>query len=837
LKNTSESATSLDSFSLEIVNGATVPATVAQTIDLPDVSLAAGDYYVVCANTATTANCDLDVSPDTNLVQNGAPDAVALRESGTLVDAVSYEGDTAAPYTEGSGTGLEDTGGNAGEGIARCPNGADTDQNNVDFGVRAITPGAENCPPPNPFGTCGDELETRINAVQGSGLSSPVAGGVHVVEGVVVADFEGATGLNGFFLQEEDSEADADPETSEGIFVFHPGSPGVAAGQIVRVRGTVTEFFELTELTSVTGFAICSSGSSVTASTATLPVATPTSLEPLEGMLTTFPQTLSATETFTLGRFGEVVLSTGGRLFTPTQVVSPGAPAVARQDLNDRSRIQLDDGSTVQNPPVVPYLGIDNTLRIGDTVAGVTGVLGFAFDTYELHPTGPVGFVRANPRPTGPPSVGGSLQVAGANVLNYFTTLADAGPICGPSANMDCRGASNAFEFGRQRAKLVAALTKLDADVLGLTELENNVTDAPIADLVAGLNAATAPGTYAYIPTGAIGTDAIRVGIAYKPVEVTPVGTFAILDSTVDSRFLDQKNRPVLAQSFRENGTDDILTVAVNHLKSKGSDCNDVVDPDTGDGQGNCNVTRTSAAAALVDWLATDPTESGSSDRLIVGDLNSYAQEDPIGVIENAGYTNLVESLVGTGAYSFVFQAQSGTLDYALASASLTARVRGADEYHINADEPLVLDYNTEFMRPPSLFSPNEFRAADHDPVLAGLCETTPPDLSVTASPSRLFPPNHMYVTVQVDIAATDQATPTVTLVSATSSEPDNAPSGADGSTTNDVVVVDKDTFRLRAERNENGPGRTYTLTYRATDACGNATVQPTTVRVPIGNQ
>ncbi len=462
--------------------------------------------------------------------------------------------------------------------------------------------------------------------------------------------------------------------------------------------------------------------------------------------------------------------------------------------------------------------------------------MSFSFSAYEVHPTGPVSFTRSNPRPTGPPAVGGSLQVGAANVLNYFTTLDTGAPICGPSATLDCRGANSAFELGRQRAKLVAALTKLDADIVGLTELENNATDGPLADLVAGLNDATASGTYAYIATGPIGTDAIRVGIVYKPAEVTPVGAHAILDSAVDPRFIDTKSRPVLAQSFRENGTDDVLTVAVNHLKSKGSDCNDVGDPDAGDGQGNCNGTRTSAAEALVDWLATDPTGSGSSDRLIIGDLNSYAQEDPIATIEGAGYTNLVESFVGSDAYSFVFQAQSGTLDYALASPSLAAKVRGADEYHVNADEPLVLDYNTEFGRPPSLFSPDEFRAADHDPILAGICEATAPSLAVSASPSRLWPPNHRYVTVQVSISASDQAPPAVVLVSATSSEPDNAPGGADGNTTDDVVAVDKDTFRLRAERNENGSGRVYTLTYRATDACGNTTTRSATVRVPISN-
>ena len=835
LKNVSGSAISLAGFTVELVNGTGGGASIYRTIALPSTTLAAGDYFVICSNPATTLNCDLDGGPDTDFIQNGAPDAIGLRSGGTLVDALSYEGDSGAPYTEGSGAGLVDDPNAGTAGLSRCADGSDTDQNNTDFAYRPSTPGvANNCPPPPvQFGVCGDDQETRIHAIQGSGPASDAVGATRVIEGIVVGDFQGSGALNGYFVQEEDADADVDPQTSEGIFVSHPGSSPVASGDAVRVRGTVAEFFGLTQLGGVTDLAVCSNGGSVTAASAGLPTPSLNSFEAFEGMRTTFSQTLTATETFTLGRFGEVALAAGGRLFTPTQIVDPGAPAMAEQDLNRRSQIQLDDGSSVQNPPIVPYLGLDDTLRIGDTVPGVTGVLSFGFGVYELHPTEAVTFTRANPRPTGPPEVDGSLRVGAANVLNYFTTLDGSGPICGPQANQDCRGADSATELERQRAKLVAALTKLDADIVGLTELENNASDAPIADLVAGLNDATAAGTYAYVATGAVGTDAIRVGIVYKPAAVTPVGNFAVLDSTVDPLFLDQKNRPVLAQSFRENGTEDVLTVAVNHLKSKGSDCNDVGDPDTGDGQGNCNVTRANAATALVNWLATDPTDSGSEDVLVIGDLNSYAKEDPIGVIEDAGYTNLVDSFVGDDAYSFVFQAQSGTLDYALASPSLTARVTGADEYHINADEPVILDYNTEF-NPPSLFSPDEFRAADHDPVLVGLCEATPPALSVSLSPSSLWPPNHTYVTVQATLAASDKSAPAVTLVSAVSNEPDNAPGQADGNTTDDVVVVDQDTFRLRAERDETGSGRIYTVTYRATDACGNSTTRTATVTVPV---
>ena len=141
----------------------------------------------------------------------------------------------------------------------------------------------------------------------------------------------------------------------------------------------------------------------------------------------------------------------------------------------------------------------------------------------------------------------------------------------------------------------------MNADVVGLMEIENDPAGfSAIEDLVDGLNAATAPGTYAFIDTGVIGTDEIRVALIYKPAAVTPVDAFALLNSAVDPEFIDTQNRPALAQTFTQNSNGERLTVVVNHLKSKGSDCDDVGDPDTGDGQGNCNLTRTKAAEALV---------------------------------------------------------------------------------------------------------------------------------------------------------------------------------------------------------------------------------------------
>lgn len=566
---------------------------------------------------------------------------------------------------------------------------------------------------------------TAIHDVQGTGASTPLAGETITVEGVVVGDYQASGQFGGYYVQEEDTDADSDPASSEGIFVFHSDVP-VAVGDVVRVTGVATEFSGLTELTDVTSAAVCDSGATVTPASVSLPVTAMADWERIEGMSTSAAQDLTVTEVFTLARFGEVALSAAGRLDTPTNVVAPGAPAAALQDLNDRSRILLDDGNGQQNidPTHYPQGGLSatNTLRVGDTLSGVTGVLDQRFGAYRIQPVDPtsITFTPANPRPVSPGSVGGELRVAAFNVLNYFNGDGLGGGFPTP------RGASTPAEFDRQRTKIINAITAMDADVVGLMELENDETAGEygaIEDLVDGLNAVAGTGTYDFVDTGVVGTDAIRVGIIYRPAAVTPVGPYAVMDSTVDPRFLDTKNRPSLAQTFQAaDGAR--FTAVVNHLKSKGSACDDVGDPDAGDGQGNCNGTRTLAAEALVDWLAGDPTGSGDADVMLLGDLNAYAKEDPIRALETAGYVNTIAEHSGADAYSYVFQGQSGYLDHALASSSLAAQVTGVTEWHINADEPVALDYNVEFKSPAqvsSFYAPGPYRSSDHDPVLVGL--------------------------------------------------------------------------------------------------------------------
>ncbi len=616
-------------------------------------------------------------------------------------------------------------------------------------------------------GGCGDPY-TFIYNIQGTGAASPLVNTTVTTEGVVVGDFQ-VGGKAGYYIQEP--IADADPLTSNGILVYNT-SVNVNVGDRVRVTGLVTEWVTgtggtMTELTPTapasSNVLLCSTGNTVAPTPVTLPVTAVNDFEKYESMLVTFPQSLIISEYFNYDRYGEIVL-TSTRHMTPTALVEPGAPAQAEAQAYLLDRITLDDGRTNQNPdPALHPNGLTfnmtNLFRGGGTVTNVTGILDFYASLYRVQPTIGATYADVNPRTTAPDITEADLKVTSFNVLNYFVTLdgGSAAWICGPNGTQECRGADNAEEFGRQKAKIVAALAAIDADVYGLMEIENDSPVAgndAVADLVAGLNAVAGAGTYDYIDTGAIGGDAIKQAILYKPAAVTPVGTYKILDSSVDTRFIDTANRPVLAQAFASVDGGNSFVVAVNHLKSKGSAC--VGDPDLGDGAGNCNLTRKAAAEALVDWLANPAYFPDVEKTLIIGDLNSYDKEDPIDMIklgaDNAAdtaddYLDMIFEKRGDYAYGYVYDGQSGYLDHALANLSLAENIVDVNFWHINADEPDLIDYDTSFKAPAqdALYAPDAYRSSDHDPVILTLDVLTLEE-QITAAVSYVYTPVYNYV-------------------------------------------------------------------------------------------
>lgn len=563
---------------------------------------------------------------------------------------------------------------------------------------------------------CGGATSAIADLRRGDG-PSPVAGHTTSIEAVVTATFGGPDGLGGFFVQQADAQRKRKPGVPEGLFVYAPNARA-NAGDLVHLTGRIDDRYGRTQFTLTGRIAVCARGRTVTPATLTLPVATPAVLAAHEGMLVRLPQTLTVSDTHELGRYGSVVLS-NGRLRIPTQVAPP-AEAAALAATNARNRIVLDDGSNrrdraaVRYPP--PALSAANTLRAGYTVRGVEGVLELRHGAWRLQPAAgaaPAFDATTNPRPDAPARhPDADVRIVSFNVFNYFNGDGRGG---GFGAAAD-RGAKSPAEFARQEAKIVAALRALNADVIGLMEIANNGYGD--ASAVRRLATQLGDGSRAVDPgTARLGRDAIAVALLYDSRTVEPAGRAATVT-------LGGRHRPPLAQTFRRAGGTRAFTVAVNHLKSKNCPHASGADRDQSDGQGCWNAARTRAAARIADWLATSPTGAAADGVLLIGDLNSYAQEDPVRALEAHGYANLVTRFVGDTAYSYVFRGEAGSLDHALATPALAARVKAVHVWHINADEPSALqpvpDYKTAAHRS-SYYAPDAYRSSDHDPVVVDL--------------------------------------------------------------------------------------------------------------------
>lgn len=639
----------------------------------------------------------------------------------------------------------------------RCPDATG------DFDIGGFSAGSNDTPnSPNDCSTepPSEPIPALVHEVQGSGSSVAITTAV-IVEAVVIGDFQEDAQLDGFFIQEEDIHADANPATSEGIFVYcgsnNCGSfPVINVGDTVRVTGTPSDFANMSQITADTIEVLSTGNTLPTSASISLPITAPdvnAFYEQYEGMLVTYNTTLVVSEYFQLARYGQITLYGNAR---PYQFTDENVPSVAGNAAHIetllRNQVILDDDNNFQNSlnPIyhpqpdgfsVGTQGVDY-FRGGDTVSGLTGVLHWSWagqsgtDAWRIRPVDelPTTFTPTNPRLTTPTPVGGNVRVASLNVLNYFTSIGD----CSANPANQCRGANSEAELARQTLQTVTALAAMNADVVGLVEIENNGTAVSV--LVDELNAVVGAGTYAYINTGIIGTDAIATAVIYKPAVVSPIGLTAILDDPAFVNPLNDstpRNRPAVTQSFEVTDAANpdfgaVFTVVVNHLKSKGGS-GAGLDADQNDGAGAYNESRRLGADYMVNtWIPSNPTGISDPDYIILGDLNAYAMETPISTIVNAGYTDLIDATSGGLGYSYVFNGQLGYLDYALANNTLYPQVVGVTEWHVNADEVPLFDYNDtiqdsgepSFAVKPGgneLFAGDGFRNSDHDPVIIGL--------------------------------------------------------------------------------------------------------------------
>jgi len=658
-----------------------------------------------------------------NGIQNGSPDGLALVGPSGVLEFLSYEGTFTATNGPASGTSSTDIGvsesgsGPAGESLSRVYDAT------ADALVwRASAPASKGSvnpttttPPPDPTDACDTEPTHEIGEVQGTDPATPLDGRTVTVRGIVVGD---VPGLSGFYLQ--DADGDGDAATSDGIFVF--SSVAVDLGDKVAATGRVEEYFGQTQVSARANAAVCEDGTA-----ADLPDPAALDLpagdaerERLEGMLVEPVDVLTVSEVFDLTSFGELTLSEGGILVQPTELARPGPEAQAIAAENLARRITLDDGVSAQvSVTTRPYLTPDTPVRVGDELDFTEPlVLGYGFGAWRLQPadgTADAVFAPQNTRPGAPERVGGDLQVAAFNVLNYFLTW--TGP--------DARGADNKEQFALQSAKIVAAIEALDAEVVTLMEIEDTDStgltpgnaDTALDDLVDRLNAAAGRQKWAYVPLPdelyAVDRDAIRNAIIYQRGVVEPVGDPVGL---VDEEVWDNAREPI-AQTFSKDG--DAFTVVANHSKSKraGDDPAPTGDNvDTGDGQGAWNGDRVRQAASLAAFADELVERAGDPDILLMGDLNAYTQEDPIERLREAGFVDLGERL-DPGRYSYVFNDQSGSLDHALTRGAMVRKITDLTHWNINAVESFAYQYTGD----PALNAQDPYRSSDHDPLILGI--------------------------------------------------------------------------------------------------------------------
>ncbi len=667
-------------------------------------------------------------------IQNGSPDGVALvAPDGTVAEFLTYEGTFAAVGGPANGlTGID-------IGVAETsttPVGSSLQK--IDgtwrqpapntFGVR--NGGANPDPDPQPVG-CDLAVDHTIAQVQGTGDATPLPATRVVVEGVVTADHR-TGGYNGIYLQTVGSggRVPTAGQASDGIFVFLTTNaaihPSVAIGDRIRVAGTASEFSGLTEIT-IGGKAdvqVCERGVALpTPVPLSLPL-DPASRESVESMLVAPVGQFTVSEVYNTNRYGEIMLAAGDKaLPNATDVARPGSPeALQVTAANKLKRLLIDDGQTTNLATaglMPPYFSPTVPLRVGDSVEsfGPT-VLSYGFNEWRLQPTTPVTaatpavgrttFKATNPRTAAPQSVGGDIKLATFNVLNYFVHFGG-----------DARGAVDEAALAKQEAKSVAAINALGADVVALEEIENSIRFDPadpqqaLRRLVGALNMAAGAGTWDYVRSpvelpSAAEQDFITTAIIFKPASVTPKGA----SRSVNDETVWFNAREPIAQTFTSGAV--TFTVVANHLKSKSTGAAAVGDnADVGDGQGPFNGDRVRQARSLVTFVNQLKADSGSDDVLLLGDFNAYTQEDPMQVLYGAAFVDLNN----TGKATYVFNGESGSLDHAMATPSLAARVSAVDVWQINAHESFAFEYDGN----PAFYAPNPYRASDHNPFVIGL--------------------------------------------------------------------------------------------------------------------
>ncbi|HHX8650350.1 ExeM/NucH family extracellular endonuclease [Vibrio antiquarius] len=801
IANTGDTAVTLTGY--ELAKSSNGGGSWGSTLDLSDVTLQAKQVYVLAHGDASEAIKAVADYTDKNVANFNGDDPLALLKDGEVHDILGVMGDV--DFAKDT-TLVRNSDALTPSTTYQSTQWTALPKDNID-GLGELN----TTEPPAPFACEVDGQEpafTTIQEIQGEGASSPFIDGYpyittedHFVTGVVSAVTTGLT--KGFYLQA--LENDGNDKTSEGLFIHTDvADTELKAGDVVCVKGKVQEYYSNTQLSSDANSYVktgTSNASLVTPLTIKEGETLRDALERHEGMQV---ELSSASELFVTRNFSydydsrrnNMMLSHEAPLFKPTQLhAAESDAAVALAKENAANRIYLESDSKAPNGQI-PYFptfaqdldqngSSEQHIRLGSRVEGLQGVVAYSYNEYRLIATNEVdssNFVTSDDdfdvaRKAAPAIADSDLRVASFNVLNYFTSVADSGHDNPTGQN---RGATNLDEFLIQQAKIVSAMNKMDADIIGLMEVENNGfgDGSAIQNLVDALNAEIddVEDHYTYVEIEEqdkyqeeyFGSDAIMVAILYRANAVTPKEAAKVIvtpeqhiaentitrkEGTESNPAYDKYQRHSLLQTFTVKETGEDLSVVVNHFKSKGSECIEewiagVEDSEPADLQGNCNNFRVSAAKVVGEAL-----KDIDGDVLVMGDLNAYGKEDPLLTLTDyskekygrdiytAAYTtigggelqvektkiekgyglhNLNTLLHGADTFSYTYSGELGNLDHALASSSLAQKVVAIEDWHINSLESNLFEYSSKYTGDMPKYK-DAFSASDHDPVIIAI--------------------------------------------------------------------------------------------------------------------
>jgi len=766
LYNTGTQSESLGDYKLvRYQNG---DASKPKNVSLDNVSLAAGAVYVIAHSSASTELLALAQQTTSSLDFNGDdPIALVRLNDASTVDFFGEYGDVNfakdVTYNRLNTAPISD-------GIWNAS--AWSVFNKDDFTGLGEAPAGDVVPPE--LFSCSTKTFDPIYDIQGTGSSSPFVpdaefiGSSVFTSGVITSIVSDL--YNGFFIQ--DAAGDNNPLTSDGVFVFTNNIPAeLAIGDEVCLYGTVREYFNATQVSLANNaYEVLSTGNTIVATRLVLDSDSllHNQLEAYEGMLVTTNDSdliVSRTFGFDFSSFrNNMVMTYQEPIYKSTHLFEAQTEAEETLSANNLlSTLFIETDKKPENG-VVPYFANlnaeDGYIRVGDQISNLEGVINYSYNQYRLVVGDNVSLVKNDfdhseyDRSIYGPELDqtGNLRVTSFNVLNLFNS-----PFGGDNNPLNSnRGAKTQEEFELQITKIATALSLIDADIVGLMEIENNGfgSNSAIATLVNTLNN-TQPASalpYDYITAGdTVGGDAIAVGLLYRPGVVKPFRRAVKINmpeqhgTDIEATQFDKFQRVSLLQTFKHRKSRQKLSVVVNHFKSKGSAC--IEDTVAKTSQGNCNAFRVSAAVALGDYLDTNIR----GNVLILGDLNAYGKEDPIRVLTDYdpilaqrkiltseqttlngvalnggsavevdqayGMINVVEHFQGQKAYSYTFNGELGSLDYALVNSKLLNSVVDADDWHINAAESTLFQYSSS-RTGDLLKSDNAYSSSDHDPVV-----------------------------------------------------------------------------------------------------------------------